>query len=287
MDAKGGFTGIRAKAPRTIALIASLGAAFAVGGCGDDSGTSPEPHVPSPALLGVRDEGCAEIPPDAVKPFNIGSEGPLGFGVLPAEKVGLRLAAAWPSADLVVTANNSANMTELEKVGPSDTGRQSALKAAGEGYWVPEKIDPSPTPPEWTVGVTLPSSMRDETGGNLVQLELVSRTPSGAHSSTNFVPLERGMRALVAVANTLHPLAVRLIWRDRRDELGYLLERSEDGGPYTGLVSLGRDATTYFDTQVKGETTYSYRLTAQGCGAPGGPRTGSSTSTATVTTPKQ
>jgi hypothetical protein len=273
------------KTSRTIALIACLAAAFAIGSCGDGSGTSPEPpYVPSPALLGVRDGGCAEIPRDAVKPFNIGSEEPFAFGVLPAEKVGLRVAADWPSADLTVSAQpGSAQVaTDLEKVGPSDTGRQSALKAAGEGYWVPEKIDPNPTPPEWTIGVTLPQSMRDEP---LIELGLVSRRTSGVDSSTNFVPLERGMIALVAEANNLHPLAVRLLWRDRGDELGYLLERSDDGGPFTGLVSFGRDATTYFDTQVKGKTTYSYRLTAQGCGAPGGPRTGTSTSTAAVTTP--
>src|SRR5215208_5500147 len=109
MGAKGGFTRIRSKTPRTIALIACLGTAFAIGACGGSSGAPV-----TPALLGVLDGGCAEIP--------AGTAG--GFRLLPHPEVGVRVAAAWPSADLAVKANG----VDLEKVAPSDTARQSALE---------------------------------------------------------------------------------------------------------------------------------------------------------------
>jgi hypothetical protein len=215
-------------------------------------------------LLGVLDGGCAEIPP--------GTTG--GFRVLPHEDVRLRVAAAWPSADLVVKANG----TELEKVGPSDTGRQSELRAEDKGFWVPENIDPNPTPPAWTVDADLPQSMRD----GPVTLELTSRTPGGASSSPLTVNVIKDMSA-----ESPAPNRVRLEWRDRGDELGYQLERSERGGPYTPLVSIGRDGTGYTDTEVRGNRLYSYRLTAQGCGPPGSASNGFSTSTAAVTTMKE
>jgi hypothetical protein len=260
MDAKMRSMMIRAKTPRTIALIACFGTAAAIGGCGGSTETPA-----SPVLRGVLDGSCAELPPST----------PGGFPLLPNEAVRLRVAAAWPSADLVVKANGA----ELEKVGPSDTGRQSDLKAAGNAYWVPENIDPNPTPPAWTVHVELPQSMR---AGPLT-LELTSRTPGGASSSpltVNFI--EGDIKAEATAWNR-----VKLDWRDRGDELGYLLERREEGGPYTGLVSIGRDASGYIDTQVRGKREYTYRVTAQGCGAPAGPRTGFSKSTVDVTTPKQ
>lgn len=264
MDAKRGSIRIRAKTPRTIALIACLGTAFAIGSSGCNGGT---PAPATPTLLGVLDGSCAELPP-----------GPGAFRVLSPStgEARLRVAAAWPSADLAVKANG----VNLEKVGPSDTGRQSALRTAGTGYWVPENIDPNPTPPVWTVGVRLPASMR--AAPTPITIELVSSTPGGASSS----PLS------VSVAQDMHADApawsrVQLEWRDRGDELGYLLERREKGQPYTGLVSLGRDASGYTDTQTRGKRDYTYRLTAQGCGLPGGPRTGFSTSTVDVTTPIQ
>jgi len=83
------------------------------------------------------------------------------------------------------------------------------------------------------------------------------------------------------------PHQVDLNWRDRGDELGYLLERSANGGPYTGLVSLGMNASSFTDTQVRGNRQYSYRLTAQLCGPPGRPRTGLSVSQVDITTPKE
>jgi hypothetical protein len=262
MDAERGSIRIRAKTPRTIALIACLGTALAIGGCdGGGDGTTPA----TPVLRGVLDGSCAELPPGT----------PGGFPLLPNEAVRLRVAAAWPSADLVVKANGA----ELEKVGPSDTQRQSDLKAAGGAYWVPENIDPNPTPPTWTVHVELPQSMR----AGPLKLDLTSRTPGGASSSpvtVNFI--EGDIRAEATAWNR-----VKLDWRDRGDELGYLLERREGGGPYTGLVSIGRDASGYIDTQVRGKRGYTYRLTAQGCGDPGGPRTGFSKSTVDVTTPKE
>jgi hypothetical protein len=274
MDAKGGFTRIRAKTPRCIALIACLAAAFTISACGGDNSGTPA----TPVLTGVLVDGsCAEAPASTGE-----------FRVLPTEKVRVRVAAAWPSADLVVKANGA----ELEKVIPSDTGRQSDLRAAGTAYWVPENIDPNLSPPTWTVGVTLPPSMR----AGPLKLELTSRTPGGDSSSPLTVDLAKddvnpsGGGGMVMHAAAPEWNRVELDWRDRGDELGYLLERSESGGPFTGLVSIGTGGSAYTDTNVKGETKYSYRLTAQGCGPsfpPGGPRTGSSTSEAEVTTPRE
>jgi hypothetical protein len=265
MDAKRGSIRIRAKTPRTIAIMACLGMALGIGACGDD-GSSGTPATP--ALLGVLDGGCAEIPPST----------PGGFRLLPHAEIGVRVAAAWPSADLVVKAKGVA----LEKVGPSDTARQNALDAAGAGYWVPRDINPNPTPPAWTVGVKLPASVRAD---SMVPLELVSRTPGGDSSQPLTVDVVQDMHADAPAFNR-----VQLDWRDRGDELGYLLQRSVNGGPYTNLVSLGRDASSYTDTQVRGNRRYSYRLTAQACG-PVDPATGAgagvSLSKVDVTTPKE
>src|SRR5215210_680350 len=253
--------GVKAMVPRITALITCLGAVLAIGGCG---GTSGAPSTP--ALLGVLDGTCAELPP--------GTAG--GFRVLPRQGVGLRVAAAWPSADLVVQANG----TELEKVGPSDTGRQSDLRAADTGYWVPENIDPNPSPPAWTLDVQLPQRMRE---GPLT-LTIASRNGDWS-SSPLTVNVVRDMHATATAPNR-----VDLDWRDRADEAGYLLERSVDGGSYTPLVSIGMDGSSYTDTQTRGNRQYSYRLTAQLCGPsfpPGSPRTGSSMSKVDVTTPKE
>ena len=213
---------IRSNTPRMIALIASLGTALAIGGCGDDDdGTTPA----TPVLLGVLDAPCAEIPPGTTGVFRVMPAGKVG--------VGLRVAAAWPSADLVVKANG----TELEKVGPSDTGRQIQLQGnpqTGEppvDYWVPANIDPDPTPPVWTVKVALPKSM----GVGPLSLELTSRTPDGNSSSPLTVEFVQDLRAQTPARHE-----VQFDWRDREDEGGYLLERSENGQPYVGVVGSPR-----------------------------------------------
>lgn len=190
---------------------------------------------------------------------------------MPQGGVRLRVAAPWPSADLVVRANG----VQLEKVGPSDTLRQSDLRTARTAYWIPENIDPNPTPPAWTVDVELPDGM----GAGSLVLELTSRTPAGNSGPPLAVSVVQDMHAQATAWNR-----VQLDWRDRGDEFGYDLYRSENGGPFTGLVSIGKDASSYTDTQVRGKRTYAYRLTAKGCGPS---RSGSSMSKVEVTTPKQ
>ena len=254
-------TGTRAETPRTIALIACLGAALAIAGCGDP----PQPPA-TPVLLGVLDDGCAEIPG--------GTSG--GFKLLPAGAVRARVVAAWPSADLVVKANG----TELEKVGPSDTQRQRDLKDAKTAYWVPADINPNPNTPVWTVYVDLPESMR---AGPLT-LELTSRVPGGASSSPLSVEVVQDMQATAQAWNR-----VQLDWRDRiGNAQGYLLERSEGGASFIALTSLPPGTSRHIDT-VKGKTTYSYRLTAQGCPptTPGGPASFSKGGPVSVTTPAE
>jgi hypothetical protein len=96
----------------------------------------------------------------------------------------------------------------------------------------------------------------------------------------------------VSVIQDMHATAtgsrhVDLDWRDRGDELGYLLERSVDGVHFSGLVSIGKDGASFADTHAIGNRTYTYRLTAQGCGGPGSAMTGSSMSQVAVSTPKE
>jgi hypothetical protein len=110
-------------------------------------------------------------------------------------------------------------------------------------------------------------------------LELTSRNSGGQSSSPLTVSVVQDMHATAPM-----PKRVDLDWRDRGDELGYLLERSVNGGAYSPLVSIGKDGTTYSDPSTRGNRRYSYRLTAQGCGAA---TAGSSMSQVAVTTPKE
>jgi subtilisin family serine protease len=57
--------------------------------------------------------------------------------------------------------------------------------------------------------------------------------------------------------------SVTVAWTDNATgEDGYTLERSTGGGPFTWIASLGADSTSYTDTTVSGDTTYTYRVTA-------------------------
>jgi hypothetical protein len=215
----------------------------------------PDPPPAAPVLLGVLDRTCAELPPGT----------PGGFRLLPQDEVRLRVAAAWPGS-LAVAANGTA----LEE---ADTpARELTLKNAGMGYWQVRNIDPNPSPTVWAIDVQLPPSMRQ----GPVTLTVVSRVGSQSSSPLS-VPVVTDMTATAAAPNR-----VVLGWRDRGDEMGYLLERSVSGGPHSPLVSLGRDATSYTDTQTTGNRQYSYRLTAQFCGPS---QTGFSRSQVDVTTP--
>jgi hypothetical protein len=167
--------------------------------------------------------------------------------------------------------------TAFEKVGPSDSQRQLDLRAAGAGYWVPENIDPNVSPPAWTVEVNLPEAMR----AGPLSLEFRSSS-SGQESPPLIVNVIQDMRAIAA-----GPKRVDLDWRDRGNELVYHLQRSVDGGPYSGLVSIVPDATSYTDAQTRGNRRYSYRLRADCPAPPGVTGLGSSTSEVEVTTPKE
>ena len=248
-------------------LIACLGAAVAVSACGSSSPTSGPPATP--VLLGVGDGTCADIHPNAGEQVRL----------LPAQSIRLHVAAAWPSADLVVKTENGA---ELEKVIPDDTQRQNALKAAGVAYWVPDEINPNISPAAWTVRVELPTSMR---AGPLT-LALTSRTPGGASSSPLFVTFVRDMNPQAPAWNR-----VQLDWRDRTGATGYLVWRKDPGANAFRLVTnLSAGTTSYTDTdtdKVTDETTYSYRVTATGCASaadadattPPGPKSGVDTIT--------
>ncbi|MBD3239645.1 MAG: hypothetical protein GF331_03600, partial [Chitinivibrionales bacterium] len=66
---------------------------------------------------------------------------------------------------------------------------------------------------------------------------------------------------LQAVSASVPP-SVTLTWTDNTgDELGFLVERREDGGTFAQIAAVGADETTYTDTAVA-DTTYDYRVRA-------------------------
>lgn len=233
--------GFRASAPRLILVSVCLGAGLASAGCGGDGDGS------TPTLVEVLDGPCT-------------APGSSPHPILPARTVRLRVGSAWPSATLVVTGNG----TELENVGPSNTQRQSDLKAAGMPFWVPANIDPDTSPPTWTVQVELPESMKD---GPLA-LTFVSREPDGTSSSAlseNFTP-----GRLTATAPAYD--RVDLSWRERGGAAGYRIIRTRPGSLLPGSLfpyrqfDVGPDKTTYQDKSgITDKRTYTYRVTAYGC----------------------
>src|SRR5262245_4720059 len=111
-----GFEVFKRRAPHVTLMTMCLVAALASAGCGgdDDDGSAPA----TPVLVDALDGPCT-------------MPGSSPFPLLPAQAVRVKVGAAWPG-DLVVTANG----TPLENVGPSDTQRQSDLKAAGTAFWI-------------------------------------------------------------------------------------------------------------------------------------------------------
>ena len=58
---------------------------------------------------------------------------------------------------------------------------------------------------------------------------------------------------------------VNLSWNNVGGETGYTVERKTDaGGTYAAIATLGQNATSYTDTTVVAQTTYYYRLKANG-----------------------
>lgn len=60
-------------------------------------------------------------------------------------------------------------------------------------------------------------------------------------------------------------VSIDLSWTDNAsNELGYLIERSTDGGDFTAmeLAGVGPNITTYSDSDIQGNTTYCYRIKA-------------------------
>lgn len=66
------------------------------------------------------------------------------------------------------------------------------------------------------------------------------------------------------LATPISPSQIRLTWQDNsNNELGFILERSlAVSGPWTRLVTLGANATSYTDGSLTPSTTYYYRMSA-------------------------
>jgi len=64
-------------------------------------------------------------------------------------------------------------------------------------------------------------------------------------------------------ASKVSDMEVELVWADNSgNEEGFKIERSPEGGGYVEIGWVGRDTTSYSDTDLKGETCYTYRVKA-------------------------
>jgi hypothetical protein len=69
--------------------------------------------------------------------------------------------------------------------------------------------------------------------------------------------------APVLVSATASATSIELTWIDLDGELGYRIERSQDGTTgWTGIGTTGQDVTSYTDTGLASATSYSYRVVA-------------------------
>jgi hypothetical protein len=60
---------------------------------------------------------------------------------------------------------------------------------------------------------------------------------------------------------------VNLVWSEASGATAYLLERQLGGGAFSQVKTLGAGARNFLDSGLAAQTTYSYRLTAQGASA--------------------
>ena len=67
------------------------------------------------------------------------------------------------------------------------------------------------------------------------------------------------------LAITVSTVALDLMWSDNSDnELGFYLERSEDGGPFNPIDTVDANTTSYSDTGLEVGVVYTYRVQAYG-----------------------
>lgn len=109
-------------------------------------------------------------------------------------------------------------------------------------------VDPSDTTKFWTYQEYAPSASAYNFGTWWGQLSLAN--PPAA--PTNFA------------ANGASSTSIALTWSDVADnESGYRIERSTDGGQnYSPVTTTAPNATTFTDTGLSANTSYTYRLTA-------------------------
>jgi glucose/arabinose dehydrogenase/PKD repeat protein len=65
------------------------------------------------------------------------------------------------------------------------------------------------------------------------------------------------------VANALSCTRIQLTWADESaDETGFHIQRSQNGGPFLNIGTVGADVTTFVSSGLSVATTYSYRVAA-------------------------
>jgi hypothetical protein len=115
---------------------------------------------------------------------------------------------------------------------------------------------------------------------NSVGPSAYSNTATATTSATATVPTApSGLTATAASSSQ-----ITLAWVDKAtNEMGYSVERSTNGTPFTVVATLGANTTTYANTGLAAATTYSYRVRAFNSV---GPSAYSNTATATTSAKK-
>lgn len=89
---------------------------------------------------------------------------------------------------------------------------------------------------------------------------------SNEATATTFVDTPPNSPSALAVVST-GPDQLGLSWTDNSsNELGFTVERSSMGSPFTSIAGLGADSTTFTDVGLKPATTYDYRVVATNSG---------------------
>jgi hypothetical protein len=102
-----------------------------------------------------------------------------------------------------------------------------------------------------------------------------------ARATTPFVAGVQGPANLRAVVGSTKK-EIELAWTDNNtNEIGFIIERSENGGFFWPIGAAFANVTTYRDTRFKSRTTYSYRVRSVSWRGLSG-----YSNTATVTTPQ-
>jgi hypothetical protein len=118
------------------------------------------------------------------------------------------------------------------------------------------KLDTSPIPSFNYLDTTAPSA-----AVSYYRITAVDSAGESEAGNLSAVPAPAAPSSLVA--STVSTSQINLNWTDNSvDETGFLVERSTDGIYFMQIATVGADVTTYADSGLTPNTTYTYRVRA-------------------------